>query len=77
MANMREIDMNDWQAWRCTTDSCPEEFVHVRRRSGGEDVWLFYERPGWVMAATVPVCPTCGMTLATEPVIASRRAGRA
>jgi hypothetical protein len=80
MTIMREIAMDnlppDWETWRCTAGSCPQERVHVRRRSLTEDVWLIYERPGWVMAATVPVCPACGATLTRETVAHSGTANR-
>lgn len=65
MTIMQEIAMDDpranWETWRCRAASCRQAAVHVRRRS--EEVWLIYERPGWVIAAAVPVCPACGDTL--------------
>ena len=67
MTIMHEIELGDavvaWEAWRCTAGSCAEDFLRLRRRSRGEDVWLLYERPGWVMAASVPVCPGCGSAM--------------
>lgn len=56
-----------WERWRCTSGTCRQARLHVTRRARGEDVWLIYERPGWVMAASMPVCPACGTTLAREP----------
>jgi hypothetical protein len=71
MGIMQEIELGGlqpaWEMWRCTAGSCPDELLQVGRRSPGEDIWLFYERPGWVMAASEPVCPRCGMTMRREP----------
>jgi hypothetical protein len=70
MGFMDEIELAElpagWETWRCTADSCPEELLRAGRRAPGEDVWLIGERPGWLMVATVPVCPTCGSTLRRE-----------
>lgn len=52
-----------WESWRCAAGSCPEGRFHAMRRSPGLDLWLVHERPGWLMAATQPVCPGCGMPL--------------
>lgn len=60
----------DWETWRCAASSCPQGLVHLRRRARGEDVWLLYDCPGWVMAATAPVCPACCTTLTREPASA-------
>lgn len=73
MTIMQVIAMNDlpgdWEMWRCTTASCPQGLVHLQRRSRGEDVWLIHDHPGWVMAATAPVCPTCATALTREPAM--------
>jgi hypothetical protein len=53
----------DWEGWRCTTGHCTQELYGALRRAPGQDLWLLYERPGWVIAAAQPVCPCCGMTL--------------
>jgi hypothetical protein len=71
MGFMDEIELAElpaeWETWRCTAASCPEELLRAGRRAPGEDVWLIGERPGWLMVATVPVCPACGSTLRREP----------
>jgi hypothetical protein len=66
--NMREIVMDDfpavWEAWHCLAPCCAQAQVHARRRPGTENLWLLYERPGWLIAASAPMCPGCGATLA-------------
>lgn len=67
METMQEVEQDDvsagWERWRCTAGSCAQELFRVLRRSPGIDVWLIRERPGWVVAAALPVCPRCGTTL--------------
>lgn len=67
METMQEVELDDlaagWELWRCTTGSCSQEVFRVARGSPGLDLWRVRERPGWVMAAALPVCPCCGMTL--------------
>jgi hypothetical protein len=69
MAIMHEIELGGlpgWQRWRCAAGTCPQELLRVRRRAPAEEVWLIHERPGWVIAASQPVCPACGTTLRRE-----------
>jgi len=70
MAIMREIELGGlpagWETWRCTAGSCPQQLLQLARRSPGEDLWLICERPGWLMAASVPACPGCGTSLRRE-----------
>ena len=61
-AGLEEL-LAGWEEWRCAAEGCSQERLRVARRSQGEDVWLLYERPGWVMVASIPVCPCCGTTL--------------
>lgn len=67
METMQELEQDDlaagWERWRCTAGSCAQALFRVLRPSPGLDVWLVHERPGWRMAAALPVCPCCGMTL--------------
>ncbi|HLF24318.1 MAG TPA: hypothetical protein VI565_10390 [Burkholderiales bacterium] len=61
-----------WEPWRCPTASCPENVWHVRRQALGAELWQVYERPGWLMAATAPVCPACATTLFKREAEAAR-----
>lgn len=60
-----------WETFCCLTTSCTENVWHLRRQAPGRDVWEVYERPGWVIAATAPVCPACGTTLVLRTRAAS------
>ena len=53
-----------WEPWQCVAGCGGRAHLHARRRSPGEDLWLLYERPGWLIAASEPVCPGCGTALA-------------
>lgn len=70
MSIMHEIELGafpaGWETWRCPASDCAQQLLQLARRSPGEDVWLICERPGWLVAAAVPVCPGCGTTLRRE-----------
>jgi hypothetical protein len=63
-----------WETWVCQNPLCSEGSQRLRRRSPEDELWELQKRPGWLMAASMPVCPSCGGSLVQETV--AKAAGR-
>ena len=61
-------DIDSWEPGFCSTSWCNERILYVQRCDMHPELWRVALTPnesGWLVAASGPVCPSCGGTLLT------------